>query len=139
LDDRTMEFDVPILPGGTYGVDVASPLAHGSASACLFGVIASELVVGCFIAPPVIAFSPVIGAFVFDTACFAPEDHHGVGVTWPSAPERRFEWLPDGDVGDQQHWAHAGPSNRPGHFVARHSGASATSDFWLWQGGANPQ
>ncbi|MFW6089572.1 MAG: hypothetical protein ACODAB_07455, partial [Gemmatimonadota bacterium] len=30
LDDRTIEFSVPIVPGGTYGVDVASPFAHGS-------------------------------------------------------------------------------------------------------------
>lgn len=138
LDERTMEFTVPIVPGGTYGVDVASPFAHGSASARVFGVVASERVMGCFVYPSIAALIPVGDALIFDTHCrVIADEHQGVGVTWPSVPGRGFEWLPEGEVDELSPWVFAGPSHRPNHFVARRSGASA--EFWVWEAGRTPQ
>lgn len=137
LDERTMEFTVPILPGGTYGVDVASPVAHGSVSARVFGMIASEQVVDCFILPDHIALIPAGEALMFDTVCRTLDgDHNGAGATWPAIPGRGFEWLPEGEIVDSHPWTSAGPSHRPNHFVARRTGAS--DEFWVWESGRNP-
>jgi hypothetical protein len=143
LDKRTVEFSVPIVPGGTYGVDVASPFAHGSISARVFGVIASQRVVPCYIIPITVALIPVGDALVFDTHCTTQQgsEHlqHGVAVAWPAVPGRGFEWLPDGEVPRHAPWASAGPSHRPNHFVARRPGPSTSPEFWVWEAGPNPR
>jgi hypothetical protein len=139
LDDRSMEFSVPTMPGGTYGVDVSSPFAHGSISARVLGVIASARVVPCFV-DDVVALVPVGNALVFDTDCrTAGGQHQGVGVTWPAVPGRGFEWFPDGEVPDLSPSVLAGPSHRPNHFVARRSGSSTSPEFWVWEAGPNPR
>lgn len=141
LDERRMEFAVPTMAGGaTVGVDVSSPRAHGSLSAPVLGVIASRQVVPCFIGPNVVGLIPAGDILVFDTQCQAhfTFEHlrQGVGATWPTLPDRGFEWVPEGEVPEAAPWAFAGPSPRPAHFVARRS--FAPDDFWVWEAGTEP-
>ncbi|MGD8496391.1 MAG: hypothetical protein PVF05_09400 [Gemmatimonadales bacterium] len=143
LDDDRMEFDVPVLPAGTSGVDVVSPYVQASISARILGVVASGHVFPCFVPPVDFAFVAVGEALYFEGYCgvFNREtSQQGIARVWPEQPTREFEWIPPGLAEEKSFvWLTTGPSTRANHFVGRVPGPdSLPPDYRLWEAGLEP-
>lgn len=154
VDAERMEFDVPVLPAGTYGVDVEAVDASASLSVTLRGVVASDnvsLSSGC-------SFSRTLLLSVADEVLIGSRCSELSGVD-PPAPEivgrqgyatfrptiagsgvRWIEGLYVDDESPRSYWIGPGPSTRPGHFVAHQPGPdSQPPDTWIWRAGPNPE
>lgn len=149
-----MEFDVPVLPAGTYGVDVEAGDASASLSATLRGVVASDnvsLSSGCSFSRTLLL--PLAEEVLIGSRCSelngvdtpAPEvvGRQGYATFHPTIAGSGVRWI-DGLFVDgeslRSNWIAPGPSTRPGHFVAHQPGPdSQPPDTWVWRAGPNPQ
>lgn len=157
LGPDRMEFDVPVLPSGTYGVDVVAGDASASLSTTLLGLRAigsPSLRVGCAL-PYATALVAVVDQVVMYGLCQrfrrpfgqqAYERRIGVMAWRPAVPASRLGWIeglyqpfprpPEDDDSDVA----VGPSVRSGHFVAKRPGpADGPPDIWVWRLGTDPQ
>ena len=152
-----MEFDVPVLPSGTYSVDVVAADASSSFSVTLLGFRISEspsFRVGCAFrygtsVVPVgdqVAMYGRCDRFRQDFGQEAYERRIGV-VSWsPTVAAPGIRWVeglyqpeprpPEDDRSDVA----VGPSVRSGHVVAKRPGPdTAPPDMWVWRLGPDPQ
>ena len=152
-----MEFDVPVLPSGTYGIDVVAGDASSSFSVTILGFRISEspsFRVGCAFrygtsVVPVgdqVAMYGRCDRFRQDFGQEAYERRIGV-VSWsPTVAAPGIRWVeglyqpeprpPEDDRSDVA----VGPSVRSGHVVAKRPGPdTAPPDMWVWRLGPDPQ
>lgn len=147
-----VEFDVPTLPAGTYAVDVMAGDVFSSRSVQLLGVIASRRVNDDCGWNTNIQLVVVDDEAIFGSACWQDGEgrdrREGYATFLPAVPSAGMRWLPglfaDEDEesleGENRSVIQAGPSVRPGHFLAKRRGpVSSPPDIWVWKAGAEPE